>query len=200
MHNHNNINPELHQDQSDFQLWQSQQHARLSKKAIENKKEQLRSLVKKVIDNELDDFQKQIVTLHWYNDLSIQDVAQTLNLSISTIYRHLEKINTVIYEKLKYALEYNFQSEDFKNRVHVIDSSCLHQDFLKCDDLNQRIKALRKYNFWDIPTLSQISNISAVRLNRLEKKLEIFTLEDVKKFSEIFKVSTDFLIFGNNRS
>lgn len=196
MNKNDSISREYENHKQTYQNWQAKRLAQFDEMNLAERKTKLRKLVKTVINNELNDFQKHIVDLHWYNDVSKEEVARQLNLDISTVYRHLERINNLIYEKLKYAIEYNLDMDESEYLKLFNKGKDLCQEPIKCEDLPQRIKALRKANFLDFVALSKVSNISTARLRRLENKLEIFTLDDVQKFCEIFDVSADFLIFG----
>lgn len=192
----------IHEDytlaQEAFSKWQAEKHETVDQYVMRKRKAQLRQLVKKVIVNELDEYEQKLVDLHWYKDISKDEIATLLNIDRSTVYRHFDKINNIIFEKLKYAIEYRFGIENDEGLNLIIASKQLSSSKDKPEDTADRIKQLRKAQLLDLKTLSRMMDISEQRLNRLEKKLEYFTLNDIKEFSKIFQVSTDFLIFGKS--
>lgn len=184
--------------QESFSKWQKENYETIDQYVLRKRKAQLRALVKKVIENELSEYEQELVDLHWYKNISKEEIAKSFNVNRTTIYRHFDKINNVIFEKLKYALEYRFGVEDDDAFKLIVASKQLCKTHNNQDEIADRVISLRTAQFWDLKTLSYIADIGIQRLNRLENKEEFFTLDDIKKLSKIFDVSTDFLIFGNS--
>ena len=102
-----------------FSLWQSTQHESVDEYVMRKRKIELNCLVREVIENELSDKDKMIVQLHWFRGKCINEVAQTVGIDRSNISRRLDKINDIIYDKLKYALQYRY-GKDYSSSVRVI--------------------------------------------------------------------------------
>ena len=163
---------------------------------LRKRKAELRLLVRKVIKNELSDLDKQLVELHWYKGKSKQEIANITGLDRSTVYRHFERINNTIYDKLKYAVEYRF-GNDFSLKADVLIKS----DVLRSGgitNIEKRIKYLREKNFLSVSDVSQMTGISENRLMKIERVGKEMTMFELKKISTFFKVSTDYLIYGKN--
>lgn len=89
-----------------FIRWQGSIDDTVEGYVLRSRKNELRQLVKKVIENELSDYDKAIVNMRWYQNMTPTEIAEKLSVDRSTVARHLEKINNTVYEKLKYAMEY----------------------------------------------------------------------------------------------
>lgn len=73
----------------------------------ENHKEFVK-LIRKAIKNELDEIDKKIVNLYYFKGLKQKEVAFILRMSPCAVSRHISRINAILYEKLKYAVQYRF--------------------------------------------------------------------------------------------
>ena len=118
-----------------FSKWQSKQHESIDDYLMRKRKVELLSLVREVIENELEETDKDIVRFHWYLGKSITETAELIGSSRSSVSRRLDKINDIIYEKLKYALHYRY-GKDFSASARLIiknkDALCiLHRDHIQ---------------------------------------------------------------------
>ncbi len=82
-------------------LWQAEENGDVDEYILRERRRELHRLVKKVIKNELDEKDRLIVSLHWYKGYSKEEIAEIVGANRSTIFRRFEKINEIIYEKLK---------------------------------------------------------------------------------------------------
>lgn len=163
---------------------------------LRKRKAELRQLVRKVIKNELSDLDKQMVVLHWYKGKSKTEIAEITGLDRSTIFRHFERINNTIYDKLKYAVEYRF-GNDFSLKADVLIKSDVKKSG-KLDDIEKRLQNLREKNFLSLSDVSQMTGISENRLSKIEQSGKEMTMIELKKLSSFFKVPTDYLVYGKN--
>ena len=80
-----------------FSLWQGKQHETLDEYMLRKRKIELNCLVREVIENELSDTDKIIVQLHWYDNKTINQIAEIIGIDRSNVSRRLDKINGIIY-------------------------------------------------------------------------------------------------------
>ena len=164
---------------------------------MRKRKAELCALVQKVIKNELSEQDRLLVRLHWYKGKSKEEIAELVGLDRSNIYRRFEKINEIIYEKLKYAIEYRYDA-DFAAKAKVLIKTDIKQSLLSSptEKIGERLAALRKNQFLSVKELSELTSISIKRLEELEKHGKEMTMIELKKISSAFGVSTDYIIFG----
>ena len=101
-----------------FSLWQSKQQETIDEYLMRKRKIELNCLVRQVIENELCAIDKTIVQLHWYRGKTVNETAEAIGIDRSNISRRLDKINDIIYDKLKYAIQYRY-GKDYSSSVKV---------------------------------------------------------------------------------
>lgn len=74
---------------------------------VYNREKKLISIVKAVIDNELNELERNVVTAHWCENVPAEKLARQYNLSRSTFYRILENVRKKIESSMKYVLMYD---------------------------------------------------------------------------------------------
>lgn len=180
-----------------FMNWQSTQAETIDEYLLRKRKIELSCLVKKVIETELSEKDRVIVNLHWYQGKNITDTAYSSGLDRSTVSRRLDKINDIIYDKLKYAMEYRY-GKDYSASVKMIiknkDALCLMSD-----DFNsppRRIKGLRENQGLTHEEVETMTGISAKRLRAIESGKEEISVNDIIRIATAFKTSGDYIIFG----
>ena len=183
-----------------FTLWQSSQHESVDEYMMRKRKIELNALVREVIDNELCDKDRTIVYLHWFDGKTINQISQALELDRSNISRRLDKINDIIYDKLKYALQYRY-GKDYSQSARVIiknkDAFCVLPG--KEDTLNHRIKNLRLSQGMTLRDTQDMTGIKESRLRAIENAECQVTAEDVRLIATAFKTSGDYIIFGKKK-
>lgn len=183
-----------------FSLWQSTQHESVDEYVMRKRKIELNCLVREVIKNELSEKDKTIVELHWFRGKSINEVAEIIGIDRSNISRRLDKINDIIYDKLKYALQYRF-GKDYSSSVGVIiknkDALCIVSD--SAETTAQRIKNLRLRQGMTLKDAQDMTGIKQTRLDAIEKDKCQATAEDIRLIATAFKTSGDYIIFGKKK-
>ena len=74
---------------------------------IYNRQRKLRMLVNKVIENELTEYERDIVTEFWCNEVPAEKLIAKYNVSRSGFYRTVETARKKIEKSLKYVLLYD---------------------------------------------------------------------------------------------
>ena len=183
-----------------FSKWQSKQHESIDDYLMRKRKVELLSLVREVIENELEETDKDIVRFHWYLGKSITETAELIGSSRSSVSRRLDKINDIIYEKLKYALHYRY-GKDFSASARLIiknkDALCVLQE--NEETVAQRIKLLRIRQGMTIRDSKEMTGISISRLEAIEENRCQPTAEDIRLIATAFKTSGDYIIFGKKK-
>lgn len=178
-----------------FEKWQIEQSCDIDDYIIRKRKAELQQLIRKVIKNELDEKEQLLVELHWYKNFNQRQIATMLGVEPSTVCRKLEKINDIIYEKLKYAIEYRY---GFKNKESV--KEIIKNNFTllsqKSGNTGLRLKKLRLENCIKIEDEAKRTAIPKERLFKLEENKCLIKVPEAITLSQFFCVSIDYLLTG----
>lgn len=180
-----------------YNSWMSKQSESLDEFIIRKRKIELISLVKKVIEAELNDKDKEIVRLHWYESKSVTQTAQEMGMDKSTVSRRLEKINDVIYDKLKYAVEYRFGKDYAENARVIVKSKDALCSFVNADSTCARIREKRISQGMTHKDVSDMTGISEKALQSIESGKAEATVTQIAKIAVAFNTSVDYLLFGS---
>lgn len=74
---------------------------------IMNKRNSLEKTVKSIIENELNENEKNVIKLFYYNGLDTLSISEICGLSRSSVYRNLKIGLKKIEKSIKYVLEYD---------------------------------------------------------------------------------------------
>lgn len=74
---------------------------------IMNKRNCLEKIVRSIIENELDETEKAVIKLFYYNGLDTLSISEMCSLSRSSVYRNLKSGLKKIEHPIKYVLEYD---------------------------------------------------------------------------------------------
>lgn len=78
-----------------------------TKYLIYNRQKKLIEIVKSVMQNELTEYERNLATAHWYNEVPLRELAKKYDVSHISIYRNLENIRKKLEMALKYVLMYD---------------------------------------------------------------------------------------------
>lgn len=82
-----------------------------------NRKRNILNTVKKVIENELNSLEKELILDFWGRELTVEELSEKYKLSRSSVYRYLNNAKNKIEKYIKYVLVY----EDNVQRYSVAD-------------------------------------------------------------------------------
>ena len=183
-----------------FSLWQGKQHETLDEYMLRKRKIELNCLVREVLENELSDTDKIIVQLHWYDNKTINQIAEIIGIDRSNVSRRLDKITGIIYDKLNYALQYRY-GKDYSASVRVIikNKDALFVVSGSQNSIEERIRNLRLTQCMSIKDASDMTGISEKHLRDIENGTVKATAEDVRLIATAFKTSGDYIIFGKKK-
>ena len=183
-------------ERSSFAYWQRKNHEIADEYTLRKRKAELYALVRKVIKNELDPVQQEIVRLHWYEKKSLTEISELLGIDRSTVFRKEKKINDIIYDKLKYAIEYRFR-EDFSDKPFAIAP----EDRIACcpvegRSISMRLRDLRLRCGMSEKVVARETEISGWRLDKIEAEGELITVSELKKLTLLYGTTSDYVLFG----
>lgn len=182
-----------------FSAWQAATAESIDEYTLRKRKAELYALVRKVIKNELDEAQQKFVYLYWYERKSLSEISKIMQLDVSTLSRKEKRINSIIYEKLKYAMEYRYGSDFNKTASLIIKSR--NPVCCPCDgkSIGQRLRNLRLMQSLSRRDIARVSGISENRIEAIEKCAEEITARELVKLSKLYNTTSDYIIFGKNK-
>ncbi len=74
---------------------------------VYNKKKRLLDIVRKVMQDELSDEERQLAIDYWGGEYSLGEISKRNNITRSSVYRHLNIIKGKLEKSLKYVLLYD---------------------------------------------------------------------------------------------
>lgn len=183
-----------------FDLWNESENDGLDDYVMRERKRELQCLLKKVICNELSQKDRTLVSLHWYDGKTKREIAELTGLDRSTVFRRFEKINDIIFEKLKYAIEYRYGNSFASDAVMLIKRNVTGLGSgRRLESIGERLERLRKEQYLSEEDVSSCTGISLRRLGVIEKSGKEITMTELQKLAAFFRVSSDYIIFGQNR-
>ncbi len=182
--------------QEAFSSWQTKTYENVEDYILRQRKAELNELVNKVIKNELSSTEKLILELHWNQKLSKSEIARRLAIEPSTVTRRLDKISEIIYEKLKYALEYRYGTGFSEKARLIIKNKDALFSYQKPEIISERVRMLRQQQFLTEKEVSDLTGISESRLKEIENAGREMTVGEARKLAIFYKTSADYIIFG----
>ena len=179
-----------------FIKWQGSKAESVDDYVIRQRKAELNRLVQKVIRDELTPYDRLIVDLKWYKNLTVAEIAIKLGIDRSTVSRHLEKINNVIYEKLKYAVEYRYGNSFSKDVRFTIKNGEAYTCTVNPNEISGRVQGLRTDQCLSLGEVSELTGIDTERLSEIEHQGNRMTITELKKLSTFYRCSSDYILFG----
>lgn len=180
-----------------FSMWQGTQQETVDEYVMRKRKIELNCLVNEVIKNELSQDEQTIVQLYWYEGKTLCEIGAIMGVSHTSISRKLSKINDIIYDKLKYAIQYRY-GKDYSQAVKIIikNKDGLNLFHGKADSPALRIKTLRLGQGLTLTDTAEMTGISVAKLDSIEKGEREILVSDVMRIATAFRISCDYIIFG----
>lgn len=176
--------------------WKNETNETVDGVMLRKRKAELNELVRKVIKNELTHEQQLLVKMHWYDGMSQSEIAEKLELERSTVSRKFRKINEIIYDKLKYAIEFRFGKSFSDEAKLIITNNEAVCSCVNSDEISKRLNRLRIDQCLTMEEVGRLSGITKERIEKIEKKGSAVTVTELKKLAVLFRVTSDFILFG----
>ena len=182
-----------------YAAWQAEESKELDDWLMRQRKAELNALVRKVIKNEFSKEDKRLIELRWYKGYNCNEIGKMLGMSRSAVYRRLDKINDVLFDKLKYALEYRFGKKNEKSALLVEKDVRHYGNYESMFPVGYRLHTLRTAQQLSLSDVCEKTGIPQKRLTVIEKHGADISACELKKMAEFYKVSSDYILFGKKR-
>ena len=186
-------------DRKAFNDWQIKAREAEKEELLQRRKQELNLLVRKVLKEELSAYDRRLVELHWYKGMSKSEIALMLGVDRSTIHRHFAAINDTVYEKLKYAVELVYgRSGNMTAEKMICETGKTYGSHINSDEISKRLRSLRASGCFTYELVSDKTGLSQLRLRQIEKRGSSMTMAELKRLTNFYNVSTDYIIFGTD--
>ncbi len=155
-------------------------------------------LLENAIENELSAAEKLAVRNHWFESMSVGEIAAIQGISTAAVSVTLKRAQGKLHKALRYAVAYqNNVGKDSAvslvlARARVIAAARNSTG----DSLPERLHALRVAENLSREALGKVSSVSAVRYAAIESGRSEPHINELVALSETFGVTTDYLLKG----
>jgi DNA-binding Xre family transcriptional regulator len=157
----------------------------------------LHALVRRVIRDELNERDRLLVRLHWYNGKSPDEIARLISVDRSVVYRRLERIHKTIYDYLKYAVDFRFES-GFRHAAHSTlcagKQGALALEAL--DGIGARLQTARQKQRLSLSDMQRESGIAPERMRVLETDGRRMMMTELSALCKTLGLGVSDLLFG----
>lgn len=156
-------------------------------------------LLEEAIENELSEIEKNTVTDYWFESLSISEIAEMTGITKAavslTLKRAEEKLQHVLGYTVKYQRDLNNETiiPLVLGRARVIAAARRASGGEICD----RVRRLRQSMNLSRKALGKAIGVSTSRVTSIEDGTVQVNLREIIALSEIFSVTTDFILKGD---
>lgn len=161
------------------------------------RKLKLLKIMKSIMENELNETQREIVRLHYLEFKSGEEIAGIYGINRSTVSRMIAKIENIFKENMKYVFEYS--EMNIANDAPPIDISqaiaYITEQSAKTDLIGTRLKNLRRSKLLSLEQTALAVGLTTERLNAIEKSGKL-SVQELMKLIFFFSVNADQIIFG----
>lgn len=171
--------------------------SRFDELMMRKRKAELCALLQKVIQNELGEQDRLLIRLHWYQGKNAQELAETLQLDRSSVYRRIERITNTLFEKMKYALSYRYDNDFAQTAAHLLGSD-LNKELQNQQSAGGTLKRCRKRMCLSTQELGALLGLPDSRITLLETDADTMTVGELRKFMNLYGLSADSLLFGDS--
>lgn len=154
-------------------------------------------LVRRVIREELDEQERLLVSLHWYQGKSADELAALTGLERSKVYRRLDRIHQTIYDHLKYAVDFHIEppySERAKQTLRDAGQNTFAIEALDC--VGARIAQLRRDKRLSLQDVYRATGITPARMGEIEADGRQMMMTELSLLTKLFCVDVTALLFG----
>jgi RNA polymerase sigma factor (sigma-70 family) len=89
-----------------YEKWEHDYHQPFDEEFEQKRRLMLHRILREVIENELEETDKLIAKMYWYDELKQSEIALTLGLSPCYVSRHLRMCRDIVNLNMKYVLKF----------------------------------------------------------------------------------------------
>ncbi len=161
------------------------------------RKIKLLGIMKKVIENELDEGQRKILKMKYADGKSAEGISRELGMSPSSVLRNLKKSEKIIGAYMKYAVV--FSDLGMKNDEKPLDVRMAIADLMLehagKDEIGARLSKSRRRALISPQKAALCTGITEKRIAEIEKT-GLLSVGELKKLTSFYSVSADYIVFG----
>lgn len=182
-----------------YSRWERAQAESMAEYIYRRRTVDLSVLADAVIQNELTDKEREVITLHFFDRLSLSQIAEKLSINRATVSRTLERAQERIRQYLQYVVQYQYNLKNvtflpLAVREAMVTAAARHRT---TGSFAQRLVRARECEHISCAQLAQITQIAPERLARLESGDALPDADELLRIACFFGVTTDMLLKGD---
>ena len=172
-------------------------HSAADPPAKSSQRAALQALVRRVIREELNEQDRLLVRLHWYRGKSMDEIARLIGADRSLVYRRMDRIHNIIYDKLKYAVDYRFD-ESFRPEAHSRLQNAGPNAFAleALGGIGERLSGARQKRRLSFSDIHRAAGIAPERMQVLELDGRQMMMTELSALCKTLGVGANELLFG----
>ncbi len=173
----------------------------LPREYLERKrKRDMRKLVLHIVENELDEAKRDIFIRVFSDGEKIQDVALSMGISQSAVYKNYDKALKTIEQCLKYVVYYQNCCRNDKLMPLEVMKKYADASRRKADlsSISMRLSRLMQKNSISVKQLCLCTGINKKHFEQVFQGVSHLTDEEIALLSGFFGVTTDYILKGDS--
>ena len=157
-------------------------------------------LLEKAIEAELSESERKAVRAHWYESMSVKEIAASQGISSAAVSVTLKRAQDKLHRALRYAVGYRLQSEK-ESAVSLVLANARVVAAARNSvgsSLGERLRNLRLRDNISLESLARATGVSSRRLTAFETEKSEPCLQELLALSEAYGVTSDYLLKGEN--
>ncbi len=161
------------------------------------RKLKLLATFKSIIENELTDEQKNMLTMKYFEGKSGEEIGRVYGVTRSTVSRDLMKITEIFKTRMKYVFEYadtDLRNEEFPLYIELAVST-MAENASKVKSTGERMRKVRLKKMLTSVAVAECTGVSDKRIERFENGGPL-AFDEFVKLILFYRISADQVIFG----
>lgn len=184
-----------------YRQWERSQAESMAEYVHRRRTVDLSMLLEDAIQNELTEREREIVTMHYFDCLTVSQIAQRLSVGKSIVSRTLVRAEEKIRRVLRYAVQYQYNLKNVSFlplavREAMVSACARHRT---AGSFAERLLQARQCENISQDKLSACVQIVPERLARLESGEALPDADEILRLALFFDMTTDQLLKGESK-
>ena len=182
-----------------YSRWEQQNAESMAEYIYRRRTVDLSVLLQKAIEEELNEKQRNLIRMRYYDNRTPTEIAQLTGLHPSTVTHNLQTAEDKLRHALRYVVEYQHGRTDdallpLAVREAMVVSAARYRT---AQTLPDRLQALRLGEKLDVPALARCVNIPPARIEQFETGQAQPDAQELVRLAAFFDISVDLLLKGD---
>ena len=160
-------------------------------------RQSLDALVRRVIRNELSEQEQLLVRLYWYRGKTKDEIAALTGADRKTVARRLEHCRKILYDHLKYTVEFQFSAPEAQRAKEAIQNAGQNTLAIAAlDGIGDRLTQYLQQRRLSAHEVMRRTGIAPARLQSLQQDGRQMMMTELSSLCDLLHVSVNSLLFG----